>query len=56
MPVHVLARDGDPVAVSSSLEAGARVVVAGHVDLTDGNPVQLAGAETPETPATGGTR
>ncbi len=52
VPVHVLARDGDRVAVTSSLEAGARVVVAGHVDLTDGNPVQLAGAEAVAPEAT----
>ena len=54
-PVTVTARDGDRVAVAVSggaLPAGARVLVAGHVDLVDGSPITIATA--PAAPA-GGT-
>jgi RND family efflux transporter MFP subunit len=44
VPVAVLARDGDRVAVQGDLGDGARVLVAGHVDLADGSPVTLAEA------------
>jgi RND family efflux transporter MFP subunit len=43
VPARVLARDGDRAAVEASLAPDARVIVAGHVDLADGNPVQVAG-------------
>jgi hypothetical protein len=54
VPVRVLARSGDRVAVEGDLGAGARVAVAGHVDLADGSPVRLAGPEPAPAPAAGG--
>jgi HlyD family secretion protein len=39
--VRVLGRDGDRSAIDGALAPDARVLVAGHVDLGDGAPIQL---------------
>lgn len=39
VPVTQIARDGDRVAVEGAIEPGARVLIAGHVDLTDGSKI-----------------
>lgn len=48
VPVRVAAREEDraaiePTAGGAAVAAGARVLVAGHIDLTDGSKIQLAG-------------
>lgn len=51
VPVTVVARDGDRVAVESPdemLVPGARVLVAGHVDLPDGSRIQITEDATAE--------
>jgi RND family efflux transporter MFP subunit len=49
VPVTVAAREDDRVAIepASPLAAGARVLVAGHVDLADGSPIQVADRRGP---------
>ena len=44
VPVKVAAREEDRVAIEpvSALAPGAQVLVAGHVDLTDGSRIQVA--------------
>lgn len=42
VPVREIARDGDRVAIEGAVAAGARVLVAGHVDLTDGSAIKLS--------------
>ena len=47
VPVTEVAREGDRIAiepVGTTLAAGAQVLVAGHVDLSDGSRIQVAGA------------
>jgi RND family efflux transporter MFP subunit len=44
VPVSLLAREGERAAVSGDLAEGARVLVAGHADLSDGSPITLAEA------------
>ncbi len=41
IPVREVARDGDRVAVEGNLPAAAKVLVAGHVDLSDGSKITL---------------
>jgi hypothetical protein len=41
VPVRVLGRDGDRSAIDGELGADARVLVAGHVDLANGAPIQI---------------
>jgi RND family efflux transporter MFP subunit len=41
VPVRVLGRDGDRSAIDAELAADARVLVAGHIDLADGAPIQV---------------
>jgi len=54
VPVREVTRDADVVAVEGELVPGARVLVAGHVDLSDGNPILLrddaSKDKTPESP------
>jgi RND family efflux transporter MFP subunit len=45
VPVKVAAREDDRAAIEAAAGAlgpGSRVLVAGHVDLTDGSPIQIA--------------
>lgn len=51
VPVREVARDVDVVAVEGALPAGDRVLVAGHVDLSDGNPILLREEAPTETRA-----
>jgi RND family efflux transporter MFP subunit len=39
IPVQEVAREGDRIAVDGELPVGAKVLVAGHVDLNDGSPI-----------------
>jgi RND family efflux transporter MFP subunit len=39
IPVEEVAREGDRIAVKGQLAVGAKVLVAGHVDLSDGSPI-----------------
>jgi RND family efflux transporter MFP subunit len=41
VPVTVLARDAERVAIQGAIEPNARVLVTGHVDLTDGAAIQI---------------
>ncbi len=45
VPVRVLGRDGDHMAVDGAIHATDQVLVAGHAELADGAPVRLAAAE-----------
>lgn len=49
VPVEVLARAGERVAVRGALVAGAQVLIEGHQDLADGAPIRTAGPEAPKT-------
>ena len=42
VPVTQIARDGDRVAIEGAVAAGARVLIAGHVDLTDGSQLKIS--------------
>jgi RND family efflux transporter MFP subunit len=41
VPIREVTRDGDRVAVEADLPPGTRVLVSGHVDLTDGARIKL---------------
>jgi multidrug efflux pump subunit AcrA (membrane-fusion protein) len=41
VPVRVRAREGDRVGIEGEIEAGALVLVGGHVDLTDGARIEV---------------
>lgn len=41
VPIRELAREGERVAVEGDLPPGSRVLVAGHVDLSDGNRITV---------------
>lgn len=41
VPIREVTRDGDRVAVEADLPAGTKVLVSGHVDLTDGGRIKL---------------
>ena len=41
VPVRIVARDGDRVAIEGAVAAGARVLVGGHVDLMDGSKLKV---------------
>lgn len=41
VPIRELAREGERVAVEAELPPGSRVLVAGHVDLSDGNRITV---------------
>ena len=41
VPVEVRAREGDRAAIAGEIEAGASVLTAGHVDLTDGARIEV---------------
>jgi RND family efflux transporter MFP subunit len=43
IPVREIAREGDRVAVEGQLPADAKVLVAGHVDLSDGSKISIGG-------------
>jgi HlyD family secretion protein len=45
VPVNVVARDGNVVAVDGAVTDGASVLVGGHVDLMDGSKIRVAGAD-----------
>jgi multidrug efflux pump subunit AcrA (membrane-fusion protein) len=47
VPVRVVARDGDRVAVEGALDAGAQVLVRGHTDLADGAPIAVQSGAAP---------
>ena len=49
VPVTAVAREGDRVAIEAdgAVAPGARVLVAGHVDLAEGSPIQLTGGARP---------
>ncbi|MGE0550609.1 MAG: efflux RND transporter periplasmic adaptor subunit [Kofleriaceae bacterium] len=42
VPVREITREGDRIAVEAELPPGTQVLVAGHVDLTDGSKILLA--------------
>jgi membrane fusion protein (multidrug efflux system) len=52
VPVVVIAREGERMAVDSELAPGTRILVAGHADLTDGTRVKV----TDDTRSPTGTR
>jgi RND family efflux transporter MFP subunit len=43
VPVRVVAREGERVAVDAPLEPGAMVLISGHTDLAEGAPIVIAG-------------
>jgi RND family efflux transporter MFP subunit len=43
VPVRVVAREGERVAVEAPLEQGAMVLVGGHADLAEGAPIAVSG-------------
>jgi RND family efflux transporter MFP subunit len=45
VPVTVVAREDDRVAIQGAVAPGAQVLIAGHVDLAEGSPIQVAGAK-----------
>jgi RND family efflux transporter MFP subunit len=52
VPIREVTRDRDQVAVEAELPAGTRVLVAGHVDLSDGSRITLAAEKA--APGAGG--
>jgi hypothetical protein len=51
VPVVVAAREDDRAAIepAAPLAPGAHVLVAGHIDLADGSPIQIAGNRRAES-------
>lgn len=47
VPVREVAREADRVAVEGALQPGDEVLVAGHVDLGDGNKIVVTGGDKP---------
>lgn len=50
VPVKTIARDGDRIGVEGALGPNARVLIAGHVDLTDGSKLKVSDPEKAPRP------
>lgn len=50
VPVKTIARDGDRIGVEGALGPDARVLIAGHVDLTDGSKLKVSEPEKAPRP------